>query len=158
MVRLYLIRLKHSSLYNDLLSNWHFICLTLILFLTLVNSGSLVIGLCLGFLLVYLFSRNRKFILLCLVLLFILGFHLVFYEQKYQTRFLGDFEGLGKIEKAKQNDYGKQYIVSLSHGKYLFFLKTEEGNFRVGDTVWLKGNISAAEPAICLSVSIIGSI
>jgi len=147
LVRLYLIRLKHSSLYNDLLSNWHFICLTLILFLTLVNSGSLVIGLCLGFLLVYLFSQNRKFILLCLVLLFILGFQLVFYEQKYQTRFLGDFEGLGKIEKAKQNDYGKQYIVSLSHGKYLFFLKTEEGNFRVGDTVWLKGNISAAEPA-----------
>jgi competence protein ComEC len=145
--KLYLIRLKHSSLYNELLSGWHFICFSLVLFLILVNSKSFFVGLCLAILLFYLSKLNKRFVVLLVILFIIIGSKLLIYEGKYQNRHLGDYYGYGIIEKAKQNDYGKQYVVNLRQGKYVLFLKKDQGDFKIGDRVLLKGTLRDAERA-----------
>ena len=99
MGKLYLIRLKHSSLYNELLSGWHFICFSLVLFLILVNSKSFFVGLCLAILLFYLSKLNKRFVVLLVILFIIIGSKLLIYEGKYQNRHLGDYYGYGIIEK-----------------------------------------------------------
>ena len=141
-MKIYLRELKTTLLYKNLINNYHFIVILLVLTGLTYYHQNVVILLILIIYVIYLFIKNRYLAIFSIMLfcLFITG--LIINELEFKNAILGEKWAYIKVLEAEETKNTHKLIVKTNQQKYLIYSKEK---YEIGDILYINGYFERIE-------------
>lgn len=134
-------RLKITLGYRELVGNYHFVAIIIILGIVAICKKDLIIGIIATAVLVYIFWKSWRIGIFILVVFSIMTVNIVIRKWNYQKVPFGNISKTVEVVKVKQMESNYQITITDKKVKYLFY---QEEPLEVGDILQIKGTVTQA--------------
>lgn len=134
-MKIYISKLKNSSVYKELLNNFFLLSIYILLFLL-----SFIYYLCIVFVIIYsyyLFKNSKIILKVSIILSILILSHFLYLKASYSYVYIDNISGV-VIEVDYKNDY-KSYLVKSGKDKYLIYDYSLNLSINYGDVIEVKG-------------------
>ncbi len=135
-MKLFLTKLKTKLLYKNLLDNYHFIVIGIVLIGLIYIFKEVLFIIIFIILIGYLFIKNPKLAFFALFIFLIFTGGLIIREIEYKNRILGEKTTSMVVIESKKTENG--YKLTLKNKKLKYYLNTTN-YYNIGDVLYIKG-------------------
>ena len=139
LVKKYIQKLKTTLLYKNLIDNYHFIVILLIISGLSYYYKNILLFIILLIYTIYLFIKNHFLAYVSIFIFSLFVFGLVINEVSYKNAILGEKRAYIKIIEREVENNGYKFIIKCDNHKYLVY---SEENYLIGDVLYVNGTFN----------------